>query len=111
MLHCFYNGIENILKRAACELDQKVPVGPSWHSELLDQMSQASGARPALASQALRDRLDDYLGFRHVFRHAYTFDLEWEKMAGLVLQAEPKLAKLEADLDVFLAGRGTQPSA
>jgi len=76
MLHCFYNGIENILKRAACELDQKVPLGPSWHSDLLGQMSQASGVRPALVSRTLRDRLDEYLGFRHVFRHAYTFDLE-----------------------------------
>jgi hypothetical protein len=111
MLHCFYNGIENILKRAACELDQKVPEGPNWHSNLLDQMSQASGVRPALVSETLRNRLDEYLGFRHVFRHAYTFDLEWERMADLVLHAEQTLTQLEAELDRFLAGSGAERSA
>jgi len=32
-------------------------------------------------------------------------------MAELVLQAEQTLARLEAELDAFLAGSGTQPSA
>ncbi len=32
----------------------------------------------------LVDRLRPYLAFRHVFRHAYAFDLNWKKMEPLV---------------------------
>ena len=39
MLHSFYNGIENILKRIALELDDPMPGGESWHKELLDCMT------------------------------------------------------------------------
>ncbi len=35
MLHSFYNGIENILKRIAAEIDGRVPGAEFWHRELL----------------------------------------------------------------------------
>jgi len=39
MLHSFYNGIENIFKRAAVELGDPLPGGESWHQELLETMA------------------------------------------------------------------------
>ncbi len=34
MLHSFYNGVENILKRVATEIDGGVPAGEFWHRDL-----------------------------------------------------------------------------
>jgi hypothetical protein len=46
--------------------------------------------------------LNEYLRFRHVFRNAYSFDLDWRKMAPLVLRLEETFQRLEKVLDAFL---------
>ncbi len=68
MLHSFYTGIENILKRIVLESGGTLPSGETWHRDLLHAMSNPSQARAAVISISLRDRLRDYLRFRHVFR-------------------------------------------
>ena len=50
-LHSFYNGIENILKHLAREIDQNVPTGEGWHRALLQRMSVAV---PGIRSAVLR---------------------------------------------------------
>ena len=47
------------------------------------------------------ERLDDYLAFRHFFRHAYLFTLEWDRMKPLVLGCEETLRLVEGELDRF----------
>ena len=101
MLHAFYNGIENILKRIAIQIDKDSPRGDFWHRQLLDKMICSTSSRPAVISSSLRDILRDYLYFRHVIRHAYTFDLKWEKMAGLVEGCEKTMRLLEMELNAF----------
>lgn len=102
MLHSFYTGVENIFKRVAIELDGSLPRGEYWHRELLDTMRRPSAVRPAVISSPLRDRLREYLEFRHVFRQAYSFQLQWDKMSPLVLACETTLGQLEDELDTFL---------
>ena len=70
MLHSFYNGMENIFKRVTLELGDPMPGGESWHKELLDSMTDATGNRNAVLSPQLWGRLKEYMEFRHVFRHA-----------------------------------------
>ncbi len=106
MLHSLYNGIENIFKRIAGELDEQLPGGESWHRDLLDSMSCPGRGRPAVISQSLVERLDAYLDFRHFFRHAYVFSLRWDRMKGLVLGCDETLRQLEAELDSFLRRAG-----
>jgi hypothetical protein len=103
MLHSFYTGVENILKRIALGIDGHVAVGVSSHSELLTVMAQPTTQRPPVISDALRGRLSAYLSFRHVFRHAYSFHLEWPKMRDLVLQSEETWRELKTELDRFFA--------
>jgi hypothetical protein len=96
-LHSFYTGVENIFKRVAVELD-----GNAWHRELLLRMKTPTARRPALLSEELHDTLHEYLRFRHAFRNAYSFDLDWRKMSPLVLRLEATLQILENTLDDFL---------
>ena len=64
-------------------------------------MAEATTAHPAIISESLRDHLRGYLTFRHVFRHAYSFELRWSKMAPLALEVDETLRRLEEDLDHF----------
>ena len=73
------------------------------HSDLLTVMARPTSSRSAVISEELLETLDAYLDFRHVFRHAYTFDLKWRKMADLVLHCEETLDRLQTELEAFLA--------
>ena len=95
MLHSFYTGIENIFKRVTVEVDSERVQGDAWHRELLLRMKLPGAHRPSLLSSELHDALLEYLRFRHVFRHAYSFDLDWQKMSPLVLNVEETLRQLE----------------
>lgn len=103
MLHSFYTGVENILKRVSVELDGQPVRGEAWHRDLLRGMTRDGPGRPAWLSASLHESLLEYLRFRHVFRNAYSFDLQWEKMAPLVQNAEATLKQLEQELDGLLA--------
>jgi hypothetical protein len=76
--------------------------GELWHAELLDSMARRTASRPPVISEALRHTLKGYLDFRHVFRHAYSFELHWNKMLPLVLDVEKTLRQLEDELERFL---------
>ena len=85
ILHDFYRGAERMFQRIAGALDRDVPTDPNWHVELLQRMGYAiSGVRPALVSSDLRERLSDYLRFRHLFRNVYGRSLRWELMRVLI---------------------------
>ena len=108
MLHSFYTGTENIFKRVAVAVDGGPPRGEAWHRELLDRMASATATRAAVISPDLRGTLRGYLDFRHVFRHAYTFHLQWPKMSALVLGCEEALRRLDRELGAFLRHHNAQ---
>jgi len=101
VLHAFYNGIENVFKRVALALDGGIPGGLTSHSDLLTSMSVAKSNRPALLSESLYETLQEYLDFRHVFRHSYSFELRWEKMKHLVLGLNDVFLRFEQELNDF----------
>lgn len=45
---------------------------------------------------------DKFLRFRHVFRNAYSFDLDWQKMSPLMLRLEETFNSLEKVLNDFV---------
>jgi hypothetical protein len=102
MLHSFYTGIENVFRRIAIEYDGYSPDGDTWHRDLLDVMAQPTGSRPAVISQDLHDMLRDYLGFRHMFRHLYSINLKWDRMADLVLGVEAVWQQADAEFQALL---------
>ncbi len=102
MLHSFYTGLENAFKRIAVHIDGGVPRGPTWHSQLLDRMAEATERRPPVISAELGDRLRAYMAFRHMFRHAYSFDLHWGHMKPLVSECQEVFRQVEGQLELFL---------
>jgi hypothetical protein len=102
VLHSFYNGIEAICLTIAKEIDLHVPVGSRWHRDLLVQMGQANDNRPLVFSGAILAHLAEYLSFRHFYRHAYSFMIEWEKLERLVLEMSEVWYQTRAELLLFL---------
>lgn len=103
LLHSFYNGLENIFRAVAKTLDEARPDGPNWHRELLVQASQKTAVRDRIVSVELAARLSDYLGFRHVCRHSYSFVLEWSRLRDLVMMLGDTWAQVKAELEEFVA--------
>lgn len=105
-LHSFYNGVENVLKRLAQEVDENVPVGEDWHRTLLRRMElPIESVRPEVLQPETVEGLEPYLGFRHFFRHAYTFEIDWRKLEPLVRNAEAAFEAFRRDIEGFLEGQ------
>jgi hypothetical protein len=102
ILHDFYTGIEKIFEDIAKEIDRRMPAGEEWHSELLHQMTlDITGLRPPVISNGMDKKLREYLGFRHLFRKRYGFELDWVKMNRLLIRISQILSDLEKEFDTF----------
>jgi hypothetical protein len=85
VLHSFYNGLENIFSVIAKEVDTTLPQGFSWHKDLLIQISTQTPSRNAVISEASKEKLVNYLGFRYFYRHSYSFFLDWNELKPLIV--------------------------
>ncbi len=102
ILHDFYNGVENIFRRVAQELNGGLPAGEDWHKQLLTDMSlDVKGVRPPLVSEDLKLKLQKYLGFRHIFRNVYGFHLEQEQIKAMVKEFPRILSWLRREIAAF----------
>ncbi len=101
-LHGFYSGIEKLFEKIAIQMDQHLPQGSNWHQALLQQMSkEALGVRPAVISESIREKLDEYRGFRHVVRHVYTYRFDPEKIGMLADNSSDLFDHLKKELLAF----------
>lgn len=102
IVHDFYNVIEHSLERVAVEVNGGLPAGSDWHATLLARMTRdVPGVRPAVLRAETRKRLDEYLRFRHLFRHRYGFEIEWRKLEPLLTDMEGTHLEVRADLSGF----------
>jgi hypothetical protein len=102
VLHSFYNGLESIFTVIAKEIDHDTPVGQQWHRDLLTQMTRPTPTRQAVLSLTTAHRLADYLGFRHFYRHSYSFFLDWGELERLVGSLAEVWAQTKQELTLFL---------
>ena len=102
LLHNFYNGVENIFKQVASVFGNKVDK-EEWHSAFLRRMLlEIEDIRPKVISEDLYKTLLEYKNFRHFFRNAYLFELDWSKMKGLVDDFEKSIDAFDSEIRVFI---------
>lgn len=98
-VHKFYTGVETIFERIAVWLREPMPMGSEWHRDLLRQMAEpVEGIRPRVIDESLRGTLGEYLRFRHFFRHAYSYDLEWVRLRPFVVGMAETFETLRAQV-------------
>lgn len=101
VLHSFYNGVENIFSIVAKHLDQNVPTGTQSHRDLLLQMTKPNARRGNVISLETAEKLADYLGFRHFYRHSYSFFIDWGELQKLVHALSQVWAQTKSDILTF----------
>jgi hypothetical protein len=102
ILHSFYNGCENIFRSIALFFENDL--GPqSWHKDLLKRMNlEIPGIRPQLVDDELYRLFDDFRGFRHKFRHLYSFELDWERECLVARKFPLTIKKFREQVNDFL---------
>lgn len=102
ILHDFYTGLEKIFRLIAVEIDGNMPSGEEWHKRLLDRMAiEVEDVRPPVIDDSLKGQLSEYLRFRHLFRHIYGFELNWERCRPLVRKLPEINREISESLDKF----------
>lgn len=97
----FYMGVERIFKIIAEELNGGAPKGEDWHKRLLLDMSLNIGERRPVISRELQGRLLMFLGFRHVVRQVYGFELDEKRLEALSIHFEPVLEQFIREIEDF----------
>ena len=102
ILSDIYEGAEKAFERIVRVMGESLPSGFDWHQKLLTQMSEpVAGQRPAVIRPETQQQLDDFRRFRHVERHRYGFDLDWQNIQELLADSDQALNLLITDLETF----------
>ena len=101
-LHNFYTGCEKILQLVAVELNGGLPSGADWHKRLLDRMSQEREGRPPVLARPTASRLREFLGFRHIVRNLYGFELDADRVEALVKSYPSVWSSVSDDVRAFV---------
>lgn len=102
LLHNFYNGCENIFRAIAAFFENDVGAG-TWHADLLRRMRlEIPGYRPAVIDEELYRLLEDFRGFRHVFRNCYSFELDWERERLVASRFQRAAGLMRTQVNEFL---------
>ena len=102
-LHNLYGAFEQLFEEVARFFENRIE-GIQYHAELVRRMQlEIEGVRPVLLSAETASDLDELRRFRHLFRHAYTADLEPDKVANLAAKAVCIQRDFARDFERFLA--------
>lgn len=103
-LHQLYCAVENIFRNIAELFGNHLDAQSGWHAELLDRMRlDLTPLRPAVIDDAAFEQLDEVRRFRHIFRGAYSIELDPERMALVLHKALALRQHLPRQIEGFLS--------
>jgi hypothetical protein len=87
ILHSFYNGVESVIVLIFKNINEKLPNDIHWHKTLFEMALGNNSKNIILINNDIKDKMEDYLSFRHFIRHSYSSELEWNQMELMELLA------------------------
>lgn len=101
-MHNLYCAFEDLFKLVAGFWENNLSANGEYHIYLLKRMLvEIEGVRPALLSNAGYRFLNELRGFRHAFRHAYSYGLDNERVSALMRKILDQKDTVINDLQVF----------
>ena len=90
-LHNLFCAYEDLFKIVSAFWENNIGNDGAFHRALIRRMVlNIEGVRPALLSEKSFRHLDELRGFRHVFRHAYSYGLDDERVIYLLKKVRRK---------------------
>ena len=99
ILHSFYNGIESVVLLFLKNFDEKIPNDNKWHKTVLEMAFGKNIKKVNIINDDIKDKMEDYLSYRHFIRHSYSSELEWNDMEQLVNELEEIWKMLKANFE------------
>ena len=100
--HNLYCAIEDLFKVVARFFENHIVNTSGYHIELLNRMTlRIEGVRPALMSKETAKLVNEFRAFRHLFRHAYSYDIDVDKMQLLIAKLKKFKGKYQQDVLEF----------
>jgi len=110
-LGAVYMGVENIFKRAIRYYGLDMPEGKNWHVQLFRRFrAPTTEPLPVLLHDELAEKMKPFRGVRHVIRHGYPRELEWDRMREGLQEARPVFDHFRDRVEQFLAGLDDEAS-
>jgi len=101
-LHNLYSAYEDLFKLVAGFWENSLSSDGEFHVQLLKRMLlNIKDVRPALLSEDGYRILNELRGFRHVFRHAYSYGLDDERVSALLRRILGQEDTVIKDLQTF----------
>jgi hypothetical protein len=101
-MHNLYCAFEDLFKVIAGFWDNTLNADGEYHVQLLKRMQlNIEDVRPALLSETGYRTLNELRGFRHVFRHAYNYGLDDERVNALLRKILDRKDTVIKDLKAF----------
>ena len=101
-MHNLYCAFEDLFKLVAGFWENTLSADGEYHVQLLKRMQlNIEDVRPALLSESSYRLLNELRGFRHVFRHAYNYGLDDERVNSLLRKILDQKGAVVKDLNTF----------
>ena len=101
-LHNLFCAYEDLFKIVSAFWENDIDDGGAFHKSLLRRMLLTiEGVRPAVLSETSFRHMDELRGFRHVFRHAYSYGLDDERVIYLLTRVLKEKANVIRELNAF----------
>lgn len=102
LLHNLYCALEDLFSEIAKIFENQIEDPSKYHKELLKRVSiEIPKIRPKVISKESFKILDELRGFRHVFRHSYSYELDPQKVKLLRNKVLNNWEKILKDLENF----------
>jgi hypothetical protein len=101
-MHNLYCAFEDLFKLVSGFWENSLSADGEFHVQLLKRMLLSiEGVRPALLSEGSYWSLNELRGFRHVFRHAYSYGMDDERVMTLLRKILDSKSAVIKDLNKF----------
>lgn len=103
-LHNLYSAYEDMFKLVAGFFENQIEDMTRYHTDLLKRMLiEIEEIRPGLLSEKSFKALDELRGFRHLFRHAYSYGIDGERIIKLSEKSIGLKEVFKKDFEGFMA--------
>jgi hypothetical protein len=102
ILHSFYNGVESVIILFLKGVNEKVPNDSRWHKTLLEITFELNSKNVIILRKDIKEKMENYMYFRHFIRHSYSSELEWSEMETLIKEIEEIWKVIKSDFELFI---------